>query len=76
MQLYQVKCLVDDGSTRDMKNRFVFADNSIQACSYVEAYWNKQYDTTGKTISVISIPPEQGLIFDSVQGFIAPNKKK
>ena len=76
MQLYQVKCLVDDGSTRDMKNRFVFADNSIQACSYVETYWNKQYDTTSKTISVILIQPEQGLIFDSIQGFITPNKKK
>lgn len=69
MELYQVKCLIDDGVTKKVKLKFVFAHNSIEASKIVLDFWSTFYDTIAHTISVIKVSAEENIVFDSDTDF-------
>lgn len=69
MELYQVKCLVDNGVTKKIRLKFVFAHNSIEASKIVLDFWSAFYDTIAHIISVIKVSAEENIVFDSDTDF-------
>lgn len=69
MELYQVKCLIDDGVTKKTRLKFVFAHNSIEASKIVLDFWSTLCNTVAYTISVIKVNAEENIVFDSDTDF-------
>ena len=63
MNLYRVKCLLKNQDSREEKDCFVYAIDSISAGKYVMSFWNNEKGIEAHLIHIRQISIAEGQVF-------------